>query len=103
MNALAGRPWRLYVAPVAFLLAATIAIGLLRGQLRTGARHPRAAQHAQTRAAAPARQHRSYVVRPGDTIEAIAARTGVSQKRLLSLNPRVSATSLFIGEKLRLP
>jgi LysM repeat protein len=41
-------------------------------------------------------------VRAGDTIEGIASRTGVPQARLLALNPKVSPTALFIGEKLRL-
>ena len=98
---LVDRPWRLYAAPAAILLAATVAIGLLRGQLRTGSHPPAAAAqaHVKTR---PAHQ-RSYVVRPGDTIGAISARTGVPQSRILSLNPKVSPTALFIGERLRLP
>ena len=100
---LAGRPWRLYAVPAACLLAATVAIGLLRGELRSSpGGSPAAARHAPARAqTAPHR--RSYVVRPGDTIEAISARTGVPQARILSLNPRISPTSLFIGQRLRLP
>jgi LysM repeat protein len=45
---------------------------------------------------------RTYVVRPGDTIEAISTRTGVAQTKILALNPKVSPTALFIGERLRL-
>jgi LysM repeat protein len=45
---------------------------------------------------------RTYVVRPGDTIEAISTRTGVAQAKILALNPKVSPTALFIGERLRL-
>jgi hypothetical protein len=102
VEAVAARPWRLYLAPAAALLVATVAIWLLRGQLHTAGSHaPAAAAHAhvETRPA----HRRSYVVRPGDTIEAISARTGVPQSRILSLNPKVSPTALFIGERLRLP
>jgi LysM repeat protein len=42
-----------------------------------------------------------YVVRAGDTITAIAAKTGVPADRLLKLNPKISPTALFIGEKIR--
>jgi LysM repeat protein len=45
---------------------------------------------------------RMYVVRAGDTIEAISTRTGVSQAKIMALNPKVSPTALFIGERLRL-
>ena len=66
----------------------------------TPRRHARADRHA-------ARSRRPtasplYVVRAGDTIEAISTRTGVPQARILALNPKVSPTALFIGEKLRL-
>ena len=36
------------------------------------------------------------------TIGEVSARTGVSQARLLKLNPKVLPTALFIGEKLHL-
>jgi LysM repeat protein len=43
-----------------------------------------------------------YIVRAGDTIDAIAAKTKVPAARLLHLNPRVSPTALFIGERIKL-
>ena len=101
------RTWRAYAAPAALLLAATVAIALVRGELR-GHSHPAAALtppvvHPQLRrhhhAASP---HTLYVVRAGDTIEAISGKTGVPQTRIRSLNPNVTPTALFIGEKLRL-
>ena len=100
----AGR-WRVYAGPVALLLAVTLTVGLVRGGLRSGDRHsapPRpVARHAALKP--PHRQVRhTYVVRAGDTIEAISTRTGVSQTKILALNPKVSPTALFIGERLRL-
>jgi LysM repeat protein len=45
-----------------------------------------------------------YSVRPGDTLSAIAARTGVPMSRLTSLNPSLagSPNSLQAGQRLRL-
>jgi LysM repeat protein len=100
----AGRDWRTYAGPVGFLLAVTIAVALLRGQV-TGSGHPAAARHPVKHPNAKvhvARAKRVYVVRAGDTLGAIAARTGVSLDKLIALNPKVSPTALFIGEKLNL-
>ena len=98
-----GRSWRALAAPAAVLLAATVTIGFLRGELRGGS-HAGAGKHpARAEARAPARhRHPVYVVRAGDTIEGISTRTGIPQARILALNPKVSPTALFIGEKLRL-
>jgi LysM repeat protein len=45
-----------------------------------------------------------YVVKQGDTLSAIAAKTGVSLSRLSALNPSVSSPpySLQTGQRLRL-
>jgi LysM repeat protein len=103
VTALGGR-WRTYAGPAAVLLAVTVTVALVRGGL---ANHHRAAPAVPaTRRAAlkppPHHVRRSYVVRAGDTIEAISTRTGVPQERILALNPSVSPTALFIGERLRL-
>jgi hypothetical protein len=93
--------WRAYAGPVALLAAATVAVGLLRGHVHGS--HGGSPRPAAARSHAPTPHRRSlYVVRAGDTIEGIASRTGVPQARLLALNPKVSPTALFIGEKLRL-
>jgi hypothetical protein len=101
-----GGRWRTYAGPAALVLAATVAVALLRGELRSD-HHAAAppARAAQRRAALkpPARHlRRTYVVRAGDTIEAISTRTGVPQAKILALNPKVSPTALFIGERLHL-
>lgn len=47
-------------------------------------------------------QHRRfYVIRAGDTLDAVARRMRVSVERLLELNPGVEPTSLRIGQKIR--
>ena len=47
---------------------------------------------------------RFYVVKQGDTLSAIASKTGVALSRLTSLNPSVSSPpySLQTGQRLRL-
>ena len=99
------RNWRAYAGPAAALLVATVAVALLRGGI-TGSHHaaPPAAPTKTVAHKAMKLPHvrKLYVVHAGDTIEAISARTGIPQARLLALNPKVSPTALFIGQKLRL-
>jgi LysM repeat protein len=103
VTAAGGRGWRVYAGPVCLLLGATLAIGLLRGQLRDHAAPPRAKTVVHVRSPLrPSQGPASYLVRAGDTLGAIAARTRVPVGRLLTLNPRVVPTALFIGERLRL-
>jgi LysM repeat protein len=102
--ALPGRAWRTYAGPVAFLLVATIAVALVRGELRHHGSPGGVTTPAHiTRPPAKVKPRPSvYVVRAGDTIDAIAAKTKVPAATLLRLNPRVSPTALFIGEKIQL-
>jgi LysM repeat protein len=44
----------------------------------------------------------SYVVKSGDSMSAIAARTGVPLATLEALNPGVDARALRVGQRLRL-
>lgn len=102
---------RRYAAPAAFLLAATIAVVLIRSGLHSGgdgsanARTSPAITRAVSTARAPARpriHRRFWTVRAGDTLGSIAARAHVTLANLRRLNPNVSPTSLYIGEKIRL-
>jgi LysM repeat protein len=109
--------WRRYVAPAAFLLAATIAVLLIRSGLKAGT--PLATT---TAISAPSRPHttvptspattrgttttasgpRFWIVQAGDTFGVISSKSGVPVATIERLNPNVKSTSLFIGEKLRL-
>ena len=106
--------WRRYVAPAAFLLAATIAIVLIRSGLQSGA-HPVHTSTVSTqphktvstatttgRTTTTASGPRFWTVQAGDTFGVIATKTGVSVATIQQLNPNVNPTSLFIGQKLRL-
>jgi LysM repeat protein len=105
--ATAGRGWRPYAAPVAFLLAATLVVAVVRNGMHHHGGAPAGKTPASRQTASPPKtpQHKPapvYVVRAGDTMTAIAARTGVSVAKLEQLNPRIAPTALFIGEKIQL-
>jgi LysM repeat protein len=95
----------MYAGPAAVLLAVTVTVALVRGGLRSGHHQaaPPSAPVVHHAAMKPPRHfHRTYVVRAGDTIAAISTRTGIPQTKIMELNPKVSPTALFIGERLRL-
>jgi Tfp pilus assembly protein FimV len=93
-----ARPWRQFAWPTAFLIAVTVAVFGIRAARHhspaTPTRHTPHVTHAVTT--------RYYRVRPGDTLTAVAAKTGTSVARLLHLNPKLQPTALFIGERIRL-
>lgn len=108
--------WRRYVAPAAFLLAATIAVLLIRSGLQAGSSKPATtavvttpvktvststtASHGRTTTTAS--RPRFWTVQAGDTFGVISAKSGVPVATIQQLNPNVKSTSLFIGQKLRL-
>ena len=105
---------RRYAGPVAFLLAVTVAVLLIRNGLErgsTGSSLSTPVTTLMTSVAAPtttvtttkAKPRRRYwIVKAGDTFQVISAKTGVPVTTIEQLNPTVKSTSLFIGEKLRI-
>lgn len=81
-------------APVAFLLAVTIVVLLVRAGLREGS-----AGDGPVVAVTTGEQ--VYVVRKGDTLEAIAVRFGTTSGELERLNPGVDPVGLRVGLRLR--
>jgi LysM repeat protein len=99
--------WRRYVAPAAFLLAVTIAIVLIRAGLNAGgSTAPTGAtvtsRHGTTVAARKRPTKRYWIVHAGDTFAVISSQTGVSVAKIARLNPKLSSTSLHIGQKVRI-
>jgi LysM repeat protein len=92
--------WRPFAAPAAFLLVVTVAVLILHGSLHH--HHTGTTQTTTSKQVPVASTAKVYVVRPGDTLASIAAKTGVGKARLMTLNPKVQPTSLFIGEKIKL-
>lgn len=66
-----------------------------------GGSHPAKAR-AGHRASRPKTTAASYVVQAGDTLIAIAHKTGVPVYRIQQLNPEVDPQILIAGEKLKL-
>jgi LysM repeat protein len=111
--------WRRYVAPAAFLLAATIAIVLIRAGLESGSdrratssvavpasprKHvavttTKAKQKKRTQATTAAA---FWTVKAGDTFGVISSSSGVPVATIEKLNPNVSSTSLHLGQKVRI-
>jgi LysM repeat protein len=108
--------WRRYAAPAAFLLAATIAVLLIRSGLQAGGSTPATTLDVPTttrKVVAPTTTtkktktstttaQRFWVVQAGDTFGVISSKTGVPVATIEQLNPNVKSTSLFIGQKIRL-
>ena len=55
-----------------------------------------------TTATTPKTTAKSYIVKPGDVLSAIAEKTGVPLDEIEQLNPNVDAQSLHAGQKLKL-
>ena len=47
-------------------------------------------------------ERRTYRVRPGDTLQVIAERTGVSIEEIQELNPDIDPQSLTVGQRIKL-
>ena len=96
-------------APAAFLLAATIAVLLVRSALDGGrddsspperARIARAVATTRTTSkAGPVTAY--YTIRPGDTLARVASRRRTTVGRLLALNPGLDPVSLRAGQRIR--
>lgn len=107
-----------WAAPVAFLVAVTIAALLVRAGLRQGSSGPTpATTTTQTR---PHHTHKHpgkkkktttttttvagasyYTVQSGDTFSSIAASLGTTSAQLEQLNPGVDPSALHVGQKIR--
>jgi len=94
-----------WAAPVAFLAAITIGALVVRAGFHSG-RHHRAQTPTTTVTSRKKHGHkrpsaRTYTVQSGDTLGAIAAKTGTTVARLEQLNPGIDPTALRVGEKIR--
>jgi LysM repeat protein len=81
---------------VAFLLAVTIVVLLVRSGLREGVGTPGGAG-----VVAVTTGGHVYVAAGGDTLEAIAARLGTTPAELIRLNPGIDPGRLRVGRRLR--
>lgn len=95
-------PARVFAA-AALILALVVAIAVVGGALGGGSDHRGHRKHANGQALAkPKKVPATYVVQSGDTLVAIAHRTGVTVARIEALNPQVDPQILIAGETLKL-
>ena len=98
-----------YVAPAAFLVAATIAILLIRAGLSAESEvtpPPPTATTTQTgtttvETATRARPRRYTTVESGETLGTIAEEFDTTVESLVELNPGVDPTALTVGQRIR--
>jgi LysM repeat protein len=106
-----ARDWRgevkRYAAPVAFLLAVTIAVLLVRSGLRTdaassvGTTSPTTTVATTAATPVPPRRRRYYRLRAGETLSDVAIKFDTSVEQLLALNPGIQPTNLTVGQRVR--
>jgi len=102
-----------FAGPIAFLLAVTVAVLIVRSSLSDGdggASTPAATSTTggttgptlpRRRTTPPAGGARFYRIQAGDTLETVAAQFDTSVERLLVLNPDVDPVALGIGDRVR--
>jgi LysM repeat protein len=90
---------------MAFLLAATVAVLLVRQGLSEGSSPSTPTVHVTTTpptGSTVGTVPRYYTIRSGDTLSLVALRFDTSVERLVELNPGVDATNLTPGRRLRI-
>jgi LysM repeat protein len=102
-----------FAAPAAFLVAATVAILLVRSGLENGDAGPAGTTTVATTAPATtepgttaastttAAAGRFYVIQAGDTLAVIAEEQETTVEQLLVLNPELDPVALTVGQRIR--
>jgi LysM repeat protein len=88
------------VALVAVLVAVIVVTNSDLGNHHTVTSPPRAQQPAVFHRTTPTTSY--YVIKAGDSLSTISARTGVSLTQLESLNPSIDPNALQTGQRIRL-
>lgn len=97
-----------FVAPLALIAAAVVFLAVLAGGIGGGDEQPtgtEAARESQRGSGAGGGSRSTpdtYEVQDGDTLDAIAAETGVSVEEIEELNPDLDPQSLIAGQELQL-
>jgi LysM repeat protein len=100
-------PFR-WLAPLALIVVVGTALVVVNNSdVRSGSEDKTSSQgitgSTTTETTAPKHKgRRFYVVKPGDTLSAIAEATGVPLERILELNPGIDEQTLNAGQKIKL-
>jgi LysM domain len=91
-------------AALALVVAVLVAVVVVASAVNGGSsgHHHHSGHHSHKEAKRPRTQAKTYTVKTGDTLTAIAHKTGVSVAELQALNPEVDPQILVAGETLKL-
>ena len=95
------RPAR-FVAPLVLAVIAAAVLLVVQNTLKDDASTPAPKVTTTSTTGTTKRGPKTYRVRSGDTLGAIAEKTDVSVDKLVELNPDVDPQSLRAGQRLRL-
>ena len=97
-----------YAAPAAFLAAVTIGVVVIRAGLEHGKHHAGTPTTTATTKTTTSHEHghksshaRTYTIKSGDTLAAIAAANGTTVAALVHLNPGIDPQALHVGQTIR--
>jgi LysM repeat protein len=98
-----------WLAPLALVTCAIAVYGVVHSGASSDGKSSSPTVKSTERAGGSTKHHkgagkkrRTYTVKPGDVLSAIAEKTGVSVAEIERLNPSVDAAALHPGQKLRL-
>lgn len=97
-----------WLAPLALLIAGVAVYSVVHRDSGGGTTATQTQTQTKTRTTATTAQRakkkksKTYTVKAGDTLGAIAGKTGVSLERLQELNPKLDAQALQTGETIKL-
>jgi LysM repeat protein len=97
-----------WLAPVALVTVAVAVYAVVDSTLlnddtsSNGSTSTQQAKPAKKTASKKTRKRRMYTVKSGDTLSAIAVKTGVSLETIQRLNPKLDADTLHAGQRVRL-
>jgi len=96
-----------WLAPVALVTCAVAIYAVVQSTTKSGGSSSSSsstpAESAPKAAAKKGKaKHKTYTVKPGDVLSAIAQKNGVTVAEIERLNPSVDAAALHPGQKLRL-
>jgi LysM repeat protein len=106
-----------WLAPIALVACAVVVYSVVNGTLLSSDETPSkstgskssttsktrtVSQHSKSGKRSGGGRRRTYIVKAGDTLSAIAQKTGVSLERIQALNPKLDSQSLQTGQRVKL-
>lgn len=91
-------------AAIALVAAALVVVVVIASGLNSSSSngHHKSRHHAHKEAAHHRTQAKTYTVQTGDTLTAIAHKTGVPVAEIMALNPEIDPQILIAGQTLKL-